>query len=219
MNPDTWFVAPQVVNAFYDPTKNEMVFPAAILQPPFFDPNADASLNYGRIGWIIGHEMTHSFDDQGGRYDKDGNVNEWWTAEDKKNFNNRTAMIVTEYNHFEVLPGLYLNGNLTLGENIADFGGLTLAYHAWKESGNTVSGPSPVNSSADRQFFTSAATIWRENERDDAARLWTLTDPHSAPGYRVNGVVFNIPEFYQAFPEIQPGDAFYRNMTDRPVIW
>jgi putative endopeptidase len=128
-------------------------------------------------------------------------------------------MLVTEYNHFEVLPGLNLNGNLTLGENIADFGGLTLAYHAWKENGNTVSGSPAADNAADRRFFTSAATIWRENERDDAARLWTLTDPHSAPKYRVDGVVFNIPEFYQAFPEIQPGDALYRNVTDRPVIW
>ncbi len=219
VNPDTWFIAPQVVNAFYDPTKNEMVFPAAILQPPFFDPNADPSQNYGTIGWVIGHEMTHGFDDQGRQYDKDGTLHDWWTQGDTKNFNNRTAMLVTEYNHFEVLPGLNLNGNLTLGENIADFGGLTLAYHAWKENGNTVSGSPAADSAADRQFFTSAATIWRENARDDATRLWTLTDPHSAPKYRVDGVVFNIPEFYQAFPEIQPGDALYRNVTDRPVIW
>jgi putative endopeptidase len=219
VDPDSWFVAPQVVNAFYDPTKNEIVFPAAILQPPFFDPDADPSFNYGSLGWLIGHEMTHGFDDQGRQYDKDGNLNDWWTAEDAKNFNNRTSMLVTEYNHFEVLPGLYLNGNLTLGENIADFGGLTLAYHAWKENECASSGPLPAAGSADRQFFTSAATLWRENTRDDATRLWTLTDPHSANPYRVDGVVFNIPEFYEAFPEIQPGDALYRNVTDRPVIW
>ena len=218
VDPDRWFVTPQVVNAFYDPTKNEMVFPAAILQPPFFDPDADDSLNYGKTGWIIGHEMTHGFDDQGGRYDKDGNLNEWWTAEDAKSFNNRTAMLVTEYNRFEVLPGLNLNGNLTLGENIADFGGLTLAYHSWKENQNLSSG-SATASTTDRQFFISAATIWRENARDDATRLRTLSNPHSANKYRVNGVFFNIPEFYEAFPEIRHGDALYRNESDRPVIW
>jgi len=219
VDPDSWFVAPQIVNAFYDPTKNEIVFPAAILQPPFFDPDADPSFNYGSLGWLIGHEMTHGFDDQGRQYDKDGNLNDWWTAEDAKNFNNRTSMLVTEYNHFEVLPGLFLNGNLTLGENIADFGGLTLAYHAWKQNEYASSGPLPAAGSADRQFFTSAATLWRENTRDDATRLWTLTDPHSANKYRVDGVVFNIPEFYDAFPEVQPGDALYRNVSDRPVIW
>jgi len=218
VNPDTWFIAPQVVNAFYDPTKNVMVFPAAILQPPFFDPNADPSQNYATIGWVIGHEMTHGFDDQGRQYDKDGTLQDWWTEEDATNFNTRTAMLVTQYNHYEVLPGLSLNGNLTLGENIADFGGLTLAYHAWKEDKDLSRG-TPVVSSSDRQFFTSAATLWRENARDDATRLWTLTDPHSANKYRVNGVVFNIPEFYEAFPEIGPGDALYRNVTDQPVIW
>jgi len=218
VNPDSWFIAPQVVNAFYDPTKNEMVFPAAILQPPFFDPNADPSQNYATIGWVIGHEMTHGFDDQGRQYDKDGTLHDWWTEGDAKNFNNRTAMLVTEYNNFEVLPGLNLNGNLTLGENIADFGGLTLAYHSWKDNTDPSPGTAAVSPS-DRQFFTSAATIWRENARDDATRLWTLTDPHSATRYRVNGVVFNIPEFYEAFPEVKPGDALYRNVTDRPVIW
>jgi putative endopeptidase len=218
VNPDTWFVAPQVVNAFYDPTKNEMVFPAAILQPPFFDPNADPVQNYATIGWIIGHEMTHGFDDQGRQYDKDGTLQDWWTEEDATNFNTRTAMLVTQYNHYEVLPGLSLNGNLTLGENIADFGGLTLAYHAWKEDTDR-SRKTPAASTSDRQFFLSAATLWRENARDDVLRFWTLTDPHSASKYRVNGVVFNIPEFYEAFPEILPGDALYRNVTDRPVIW
>lgn len=218
VNPDSWLVAPQVVNAFYNPTKNEMVFPAAILQPPFFDPNADPSQNYATIGWVIGHEMTHGFDDQGRQYDRDGSLHDWWTQGDAKNFNNRTAMLVTEYNNFEVLPGLNLNGNLTLGENIADFGGLTLAYHSWKENTNPLPGTAAASTS-DRQFFTSAATIWRENARDDATRLWTLTDPHSATRYRVNGVVFNIPEFYEAFPEVKPGDALYRNVTDRPVIW
>lgn len=216
VNPEVWTIPPQLVNAFYDPTKNEMVFPAAILQPPFFDPNADAVQNYGCIGWIIGHEMTHGFNDQGRQYDRNGNLNDWWTAEDAADFTNRTAMVVTEYNHFEVLPGLYLNGNLTLGENLADFGGLTLAYHAWKE---TADPPDIPADAADRQFFISAASMWRVNEREDATRLRALTDPHSPPKYRVDGVLYNIPEFYQAFLEVRPGDALYRNVTDRPVIW
>ncbi|HEX3001810.1 MAG TPA: M13 family metallopeptidase, partial [Methanoregula sp.] len=217
VDPDCWLIGPQVVNAYYDPTRNEMVFPAAILQPPFFDPDAGAEQNYAILGWIIGHEMTHGFDDQGRQYDRDGTLHDWWTEEDAKEFTSRTAILVTEYNHFEVLPGLYLNGNLTLGENIADFGGLTLAYHAWKEHSPS---PGPAGAgSPDRQFFISAATLWCENVRDDAQRVWILTDPHSASKYRVNGVVFNIPEFYEAFPEVRPGDALYRNVTDRPVIW
>ncbi|WP_292370077.1 M13 family metallopeptidase [Methanoregula sp. UBA64] len=219
VDPNVWYMSPQTINAYYNPTTNEIVFPTAILQPPFFDPNADAAHNYGAIGWVIGHEMTHGFDDQGRQYDKDGNLKDWWTAEDAANFNNRTSLLVTEYNTFEVLPGLYSNGNLTLGENIADFGGLTLSYHAWKETGNQTTGIAASNHTADREFFFSAAQTWRENARDDARRTWVYTDPHSDNKYRVDGVVFNIPEFYDAFPEVTPGDALYRNASERPVIW
>jgi putative endopeptidase len=219
VDPDVWFMSPQTVNAYYDPSRNEIVFPAAILQPPFFDPDADAASNYGALGWIISHEMTHGFDDQGRQFDKDGNVNDWWTEEDADNFTNRTSLLVTEYNNFEVLPGLNINGNLTLGENIADFGGITLAYHAWKKSGTAPSGIVTADPVKDREFFYAAARIWRENARGEAERNWVYTDPHSSTKYRVNGALFNVPEFYEAFPEVRPGDALYRNASERPVIW
>jgi len=212
-----WYMPPQTVNAYYDPTMNQMVFPAAILQPPFFDPDADAAVNYGSLGYVIGHEMTHGFDDQGRQFDKDGNLKDWWTEADAQNFANRTAIIVNEYNHFEVMPGLYINGNLTLGENIADFGGLTISYHAWK----SVQDPSAITSgtAADRQFFYAAARTWQGSYREGLSRTLVYTDPHSELRYRINGVLFNIPEFYDAFPEIQPGDTLYRNVSERPVIW
>ncbi|MDD1701372.1 MAG: M13 family metallopeptidase, partial [Methanoregula sp.] len=185
----SWDVTPQTVNAFYNPSKNEIVFPAAILQKPFFDPDADAASNYGALGWIVGHEMTHGFDNMGRQYDKYGNVRDWWTKEDAQQFNNRTAAIVSEYNRFEALPGLHVNGNLTLGENIADFGGLTLAYHAWKNSPNASAVQSAPDHTADREFFISAAQIWRENAREEALRTWAYTDPHSPNNFRVNGVM------------------------------
>ncbi|WP_332448979.1 M13 family metallopeptidase [Methanoculleus sp.] len=209
-----WFMPPQTVNAYYDPARNEMVFPAGILQPPIFDPDRDPAFNYAALGWVIGHEMTHGFDDMGRQYDKDGNLKDWWTKEDAANFNNQTALLVAEYDAFEALPGLYVNGNLTLGENIADFGGLTLAYHAWKKTENLSDGPE-----ADRRFFLAAPRIWSANDREDSLRNQVLTDPHSPKKFRTNGVLFNIPEFYEAFPEIQPGDALYREARERPVIW
>lgn len=214
-----WYMSPQTVNAYYDPTMNEIVFPAAILQFPFFDPDADPAVNYGGLGFVIGHEMTHGFDNSGRQFDKDGNLRDWWTAEDAVNFRNRTGLLVAQYNSYEALPGVFVNGNLTLGENIADFGGLTLAYHAWNgtrvQSGNATA----LNTEEDREFFYAAARIWRQNIRDEALRNQVYTDPHSPGRYRVNGVVFNIPEFYETFPEIGPGDALYRNATVRPVIW
>jgi putative endopeptidase len=216
---NVWSLSPQSVNAYYDLTRNEMVFPAAFLQPPFFDPDADPSLNYGGIGFAVGHEMTHGFDDQGRLYDKDGNLNDWWTEEDARNYRNRTALLVTEYDRFEILPGLYSNGNLTLSENIADFGGLTVAYHAWKEAEAPEAVTGPPDYTLDRQFFFGAATIWQSSYREDTLRNLVYTDPHTAKRFRVNGVLFNIPEFYAAFPEVQPGDALYRNVSERPVIW
>lgn len=214
-----WFMDPQTVNAYYGPTRNVMVFPAAILQPPFFDPDAGAALNYGSLGWVIAHEMTHGFDDQGRQFDKDGNLRDWWTKSDAENFNNRTAVLVNEYNSFEVLPGLHENGNLTLGENIADLGGLTISYHAWKKADARTAGSAITDASRDRPFSYAAARTWRGSYRDDLIRNLVYTDPHSIPMYRVNGVVFNLPEFYAAFPEVQPGDALYRNASQRPVIW
>jgi putative endopeptidase len=219
VDPDAWFMDPQTVNAYYDPTRNEMVFPAAILQPPFFDPDADAASNYGSLGWVVGHEMTHGFDDQGRQFDKNGNLKDWWTAEDAENFNNRTALLVTEYNGFEVLPGLFENGNLTLGENIADLGGLTITYHAWKKADALTAGSGVSGISRDRQFFYAAARSWGGSYREDLTRNLVYTDPHSMLPDRVNGVVFNIPEFYEAFPEVKPGDSLYRNASQRPAIW
>lgn len=216
---NAWLVSPQIVNAFYDPTRNEITFPAAFLQAPFFDPDQDAASNYGSLGFVIGHEMTHGFDDQGRQYDRNGTLNTWWTTDDAQNFNNQTALLVTQYNQYEVLPGLTVNGNLTLGENIADFGGLTLAYHAWKMTGSPSLATPASNASLDREFFYAAARTWRGSTRDDALRTQVYTDPHSPVQYRVNGVLFNIPEFYAAFPEIQPGDRLYRNVSERPVIW
>jgi putative endopeptidase len=218
VDPDVWYMSPQTVNAYYAFYRNEMVFPAAILKPPFFDPDADAARNYGGIGWTIAHEMTHGFDDIGRQFDKDGNLNDWWTVEDTNNFNNRAAMLVDEYNRFEVLPGLRINGNLTLGENIADFGGLTLAFHAYKKTQNPSAG-TVSDRSHDREFFYAAAQGWSENVREEVQRNRVYTDPHSAQKFRVNGPLFDVPEFYQAFPEIQPGDTLYRNVSERPVIW
>jgi putative endopeptidase len=213
-----WSMEPQTVNAYYDPTRNEMVFPAAILQKPFFDPDADAAQNYGAIGWVIGHEMTHGFDSVGRQYDKNGNLNNWWTDDDSRRFNTNTALLVQEYNTFEALPGLPVNGNLTLTENIADFGGISIAHDAWKAQENQT-----LDAAADRlkerEFFISAARIWRGNYRDEMIRLQTNSNTHSINTYRVNGVFFNVPQFYDAFPEIRPGDALYRNVSDRPVIW
>lgn len=214
-----WYMPPQTVNAFYDPTLNEMIFPAAILQSPVFDPDADAAVNYGSLGFFIGHEMTHGFDDQGRQFDKNGTLKDWWTEEDAQNFGDRTRLIVDEYNHFEVLPGLYINGNLTLGENIADFGGVTLSYHAWKSVEKPSPGTSVSAPAADRKFFYAVARTWQGSYREDLTRTLVYTDPHSELKYRVNGPLFNIPEFYTAFPEIQPGDTLYRNVSMRPVIW
>ena len=213
-----WSMEPQTVNAYYDPTRNEMVFPAAILQKPFFDPDADAAQNYGAIGWVISHEMTHGFDSVGRQYDKDGNLENWWTEEDSQRFNNNTALLVKEYNNFEALPGLTINGNLTLTENIADFGGISIAHDAWTAQENQSLDPA-TERLKEREFFISAARIWRGNYRDEMVRLQTYSNPHSINKYRVNGVFFNVPQFYDAFPEIRPGDALYRNVSERPVIW
>ncbi|HNX18053.1 MAG TPA: M13 family metallopeptidase [Methanoregula sp.] len=213
-----WFMSPQMVNAYYDWNRNEIVFPAAILQEPFFDPDADAAQNYGALGGVIGHEMTHGFDTAGGQFDKDGNLKDWWTPEDKQRFDNSTQLLVQEYNNFQVLPGLSINGNLTLAENIADFGGITIAYDAWKAQ-ESQSPDALTEKSKEREFFYSAAHTWRGSFREEALRIQVYTDPHSNGRYRVNGAFFNVPQFYDAFPEIQPGDALYRNVSERPVIW
>ncbi|VVB64238.1 Peptidase family M13 [uncultured archaeon] len=215
---DIWFTVPQEINAYSYFEMNAIYFPAVILQAPFFSSFADDAINYGGIGADIGHEMTHGFDDQGRKYYKNGNLNDWWTPQDGENFNNSTKMLALQYGKFEVLPGLYVNGNLTLGENIADFGGLTMAYHAYHLA--RPSGQEPIDGfTSDQRFFLGYAQIWRENARDEALRLQVLTNEHSPCKFRVNGVLFNMPEFYRAFPEIKQGDRLYRPEDKRPVIW
>ena len=213
-----WEMDPQETNAYADYNKVLIVFPAGILQSPFFNKDADDAVNYGAIGAIIGHEMTHNFDSQGRKFDASGNLTDWWTSKDADNFNKSTGGLVDEYNMFEVLPGLHVNGNLTLPENIADFGGLTMAYHAYKLS--LKGEPEMIDGfTGDQRFFLSFAQMWRESDTNESLRTRALTDTHSPCRFRVNGVVFNVPEFYKAFPSIKPGDKLYRPVNERPVIW
>ena len=218
VNRKLWEMNPQETNAYADYNKNLMVFPAGILQPPFFNKDADDAVNYGAIGAVIGHEMTHHFDSQGRKFDSSGNLTDWWTENDSDNFNRSTEVLVDEYNRFEVLPGLQVNGNLTLPENVADFGGLTMAYHAYKLSSKGE--PEMIDGfTSDQRFFLSFAQMWRESETDEFLRTRVLTDTHSPARFRVNGVVFNVPEFYKAFPSVKPVDKLYRSENERPVIW
>lgn len=218
VNRKLWMMNPQETNAYADFNKIIMVFPAGILQPPFFDKNTDDAVNYGAIGAIIGHEMTHHFDSQGRKFDADGNLTDWWTEKDADNFTRRAAVLVDQYTKFETLPDLYINGELTLQENIADLGGLTMAYYAYKLS--LKEEPEIIDGlTGDQRFFLSFTQIWRESQTDEFLRTQTLTDMHSPSKFRVNGTVFNMPEFYNAFPEIKSGDKLYRPENERPVIW
>ncbi len=218
VNRKTWFAPPQEVNAYAYFEMNAIFFPAGILQPPFYNALADDAINYGAIGAVIGHEMTHGFDDQGRKFDKNGNLTDWWTEQDEFNFNNSTEVLVGQYDKFEALPGLYVNGNLTLGENIADMGGLTMAYYAFH-----LTQPNETEKIdgfiADQRFFLGNAQMWRDNIRNESLRTKVLTNPHSPCKFRINGVVFNMPEFYLAFKDIKPGDKLYRPEDERPVIW
>ncbi len=217
---EEWGMTPQTVNAGYYPNKNEIVFPAGILQPPFFNLDADDAVNYGAIGMVIGHEMTHGFDNQGRQFDKDGNLRDWWTKEDSKAFEDRASMLIDQYNHFEVLDSAFVNGKLTLGENIADLGGATIAYNAYKLSLKGKETPKPIDGFTDTQrFFLSYAQIWRTNMRDAELRKRIKTDEHSPAKVRINGVVYNMPEFYKAFPSVKPVDKLFRAPEQRPVIW
>jgi putative endopeptidase len=215
-----WGMTPQTVNAYYEPSKNEIVFPAGILQPPFFNMNADDAVNYGGIGLVIGHEMTHGFDNMGRQYDKDGNLRDWWTPADVKSFKEHTQILVDQYGKFEVLDSLFINGQLTLGENIADLGGATVAYNAYQLSLQGKPAPELIDGfTGNQRFFLSFGQIWRNNMRDQALRKRVLTDEHSPAKYRVNGTVFNMPEFYAAFPQVKEGNKLYRPENERPVIW
>ena len=219
VDPSEWLMSPQTVNAYYNPTTNEICFPAAILQPPFFDMNADDAVNYGAIGVVIGHEMTHGFDDQGRRYDKMGNVNDWWTEEDSKNFVNQAQVLVEHFNKIEVLPGTFANGQFTLGENIADNGGLNTSFvalqHA-KEQGTVTEEMDGFT--ANQRFFIAYANVWANNIRDEEIARRTMTDPHSLGKWRVNGTLPHIDAFIEAF-NIQPGDKMYLEPEKRAKIW
>lgn len=215
---DEWGMTPQTVNAYYNPTTNEICFPAGILQYPFFDMNADYAFNYGAIGVVIGHEMTHGFDDQGRQFDKDGNLKDWWTAEDAKRFEERAQVMVNFFDSIQVLPGLNANGSLTLGENIADHGGLQVSFQAFKNA--TKDAPLLVKDgfTPEQRFFLSYAGVWAGNIRDEQIRLQTKSDPHSLGRWRVNGALPQIGAWYDAFG-IKEGDPMYLAPEKRVSIW
>jgi putative endopeptidase len=215
---DEWFMTPQTVNAYYNPTFNEVVFPAAILQPPFFDANADPAVNYGAIGGVIGHEMGHGFDDQGAKSDAQGVLRDWWNANDVAAFTQVTDRLVAQYDAFSPLEGINVNGRLTLGENIGDNGGLQVAYHAYTISRNGADAPVLDGITGDQRFFLGWAQAWRQLIRDAALRTQILSDPHSPAVYRCNGTVRNMDTWYAAF-NVQPGEALYLAPADRVTIW
>lgn len=215
---DEWLMTPQTVNAYYNPSTNEICFPAAILQYPFFDMNADDAFNYGAIGVVIGHEMTHGFDDQGRQFDKNGNLCDWWAAGDAERFNERAQVMVDFFNNIEVLPGLKANGQLTLGENLADHGGLNVAYLAYRNA--TKDAPLGVvdGFTADQRFFLAYAALWAGNIREEAIRQYTKSDPHSLGEWRVNGALPHIQAWYDAFG-ITDKDPMYIAPEKRVNIW
>lgn len=215
---DEWSVAPQVADAFYNATFNEIIFPAGILQPPFFDLNADPAVNYGAIGSVIGHEMGHGFDDQGAKSDAQGVLRTWWQPEDETAFSKLGQSLASQYDRYEALPGLHLNGHLTLGENMGDLAGVTVAYHAYRLS--LQGRPAPVldGLSGEQRFFLSFAQSWHGLIRDERLRKLVLSDPHSPPLFRVNGVVRNLDAWYAAF-DVQPGDTLYLPPEERVRIW
>lgn len=213
-----WLMTPQTVNAYYNPTTNEICFPAGILQPPFFDMNADDAFNYGAIGVVIGHEMTHGFDDQGRQYDKEGNLTDWWNAADAENFKKRAQVMVDFFNNIEVLPGLHANGEITQGENIADHGGLKVSYQAFKEA--TKDAPLPVKDgfTPEQRFYLAYANVWASNTRDEMIRMLTRMDVHSLAKWRVDGALPQIQEWYDAFG-ITENDSLYIAPEKRISIW
>lgn len=215
---DEWLMTPQTVNAYYNPSTNEICFPAAILQPPFFNMEADDAANYGAIGVVIGHEMTHGFDDQGRQFDKDGNLTDWWVPGDADRFKERAQVMVDFFNKIEVLPGLQANGELTLGENLADHGGLNVAYLAFQNA--TKDAPLGVvdGFTPEQRFFLAYATLWAGNIRDEQIRVYTKSDPHSLGKWRVNGALPHIQAWYDAF-HITPSDPLYVAPENRVNVW
>lgn len=217
-NREEWGMTPQTVNAYYSPSFNEIVFPAGILQPPFFDPAADLAVNYGGIGAVIGHEMGHGFDDQGSKSDYMGVQRNWWTDEDRANFEVLTTALAAQYDQFEPVPGYFIDGNFTLGENIGDVGGLSLAYRAYQMALDGEEAPIIDGLTGDQRFFLAWAQVWQRKYREDALIQRLTSDPHSPSEFRVNGVVRNFDEWYEAF-DVQPEDALYLAPEDRVRIW
>ncbi|MBQ9399997.1 MAG: M13 family metallopeptidase [Bacteroidales bacterium] len=215
---EKWFMSPQTVNAYYNPTSNEICFPAGILQPPFFYPEADDAVNYGAIGVVICHEMTHGFDDQGRLFDKDGNMSDWWTPEDNEAFKAKAAILVNQFNEVEVLPGVHADGALTLGENIADHGGLSISYSALMKTLEGKEAPLIDGFTPAQRFYLAYARVWAQNITDQAKQRQTLTDPHSLGENRVNVSVRNFQSFFDAFG-IKEGDKMYRPESERVIIW
>ncbi len=215
---DEWYMTPQTVNAYYNPTTNEICFPAGILQYPFFDPKADEAFNYGAIGVVIGHEMTHGFDDQGRQYDSDGNMKDWWTAADAKGFNERAKLYADFFDGIEVLPGLHSNGKLTLGENLADHGGLEVAFNAFKHA--TANKPLKVKLgfTPEQRFFLAYAGVWGQNITDQEIRNRVKRDPHALGEWRVNGALPHVDAWYEAFG-VKPGDKMYLPESERLKLW
>ena len=218
VNRNEWGMTPQTVNAYYNPSKNEIVFPAAILQPPFFDAGAEDAVNYGGIGAVIGHEISHGFDDQGSKYDGDGNLENWWTDEDKAAFEKLTSALVAQYAGYQALPGKNVNGQLTLGENIADLSGMAIAYKAYLMSLGDKPGPDMDGFTSDQRFFLGWSQIWRRKYREEELVRRLVVDPHSPSSFRANGPVTNLDAFYKAF-DVKEGDELFKPKSERIQIW
>lgn len=217
-NRDEWGTTPSTVTAYYNPSLNEIVFPAGILQAPYFDLYADDAVNYGGIGMVIGHEFTHAFDDQGAQYDKEGNVKNWWTEEDYTKFKAKTQQIIEQYDSFTVLDSVHLKGALTVGENTADNGGISIAYDAFKRTKQGQDTTKIGGFTPDQRFFLSVARIWRVKTRDEYLRNYVATDPHSPPIWRVNGPLMNFTPFYEAF-DVKEGQKNFKTPEERIKIW
>lgn len=213
-----WIMTPQTVNAYYNPNLNEIVFPAAILQPPFFDLNVDDAINYGGIGAVVGHEIGHGFDDQGATFDGDGVMRDWWTPKDLEAFKQKTGALADQYSGFKAFPDLSLNGPYTLGENIGDLGGLTIALKAYQMNLNGKKSPVMDGFSGEQRVFLGWAQVWLDKSREEAVRSQIASDSHSPAHFRINGIVRNIPEFYEAF-KVKPGDSLYLAPEKRVKIW
>ena len=212
-------MSPPTVNAYYNPSLNEIVFPAGILQPPFYDPAADDAINYGGIGAVIGHEMSHGFDDSGAKFDAEGNLANWWSEADLKSFKERAQCVIDQFSGFEVQPGLHQNGNLVVGESIGDLGGLTIAYAAFKKSLAGKPRPAEIDGfTPEQRFFLGWAQVWAQNLRPEYERLLVNTDPHPVGRFRVIGPLSNMPAFAEAY-QCKAGDAMVRPPEKRCQIW